>query len=506
MKLIRHITCRPAVVIAPFLTLFVGLSLYINPYRRVHHGHPTQTALSLPHRIQSFDGSWNYTRDANNLLLTQAQCDQAFPDLFVEIDRARDARSDRPITARELDSVTTQSGYVRAMIYKQRLYVIKTGGESLSREIATLFAINRALVSTSEPLPNIEFLVSTESDMNDVPIWTYARRPSDESFWLVPDFEGWAWPGTEGESIKNIFLAAQHAGQSDSRWKNKSAQILWRGEANPRTSVMDQLLTISKEKPWANVELVSESQNNGNDNGHESISEYCKYKFLAHIEKTGYSEMLKYLQLCQSVIVSHRLESIQHHFHLLRSSGSKQNFVEVERDWSDLPERMDWLLKHDDEAKRIADNNVEVFRERYLTQAAEVCYWRRLMREYSKVSPEPKFFTEDALIKHQIRKPAAVHIPRLARASVSGKTQPNVKGDEEYDFEASPLNSEVLQNKAEGAGNQTSTNQTFDAATIEKHKADIYESILPDGSKKGVNKAPKDQVEQDEQVPNMDEL
>jgi hypothetical protein len=100
--------------------------------------------------------------------------------------------------------------------------------------------------------------------------------------------------------------------------------------------------------------------------------------------------------MCRSVIVSHKLDWIQHHSHLLRSSGSQQNFVEVDRDWSNLEKRMKWLRKHDKDAQRIADNSVETFRERYLTQAAEVCYWRRLIQEWAKASDfEPEFFTEE---------------------------------------------------------------------------------------------------------------
>lgn len=60
------------------------------------------------------------------------------------------------------------------------------------------------------------------------------------------------------------------------------------------------------------------------------------------------------------------------------SSGPHQNYVEVERDFSDLPKVMEWLFQNPDKAEHIANNNVKTFRERYLTQAAEACYWRAL--------------------------------------------------------------------------------------------------------------------------------
>jgi len=41
---------------------------------------------------------------------------------------------------------------------------------------------------------------------------------------------------------------------------------------------------------------------------------------------------------------------------------------------------MEYYLNHTEEAERIAKNSVRTFRERYLTTAAEACYWRALIR------------------------------------------------------------------------------------------------------------------------------
>lgn len=53
---------------------------------------------------------------------------------------------------------------------------------------------------------------------------------------------------------------------------------------------------------------------------------------------------------------------------------------------------MEDLLSHPEKAKRIADNSVRVFRERYLTPAAEACYWRELVKVWSEVSFEPVLY------------------------------------------------------------------------------------------------------------------
>ena len=74
------------------------------------------------------------------------------------------------------------------------------------------------------------------------------------------------------------------------------------------------------------------------------------------------------------------------------ANGTQQNFVEVERDFSDLDAKMEHLLAHPEEAKRVADNNVKTFRERYLTPAAEACYWRALFRGWASVSFAPDLY------------------------------------------------------------------------------------------------------------------
>lgn len=100
----------------------------------------------------------------------------------------------------------------------------------------------------------------------------------------------------------------------------------------------------------------------------------------------SYSGSLKYRQACRSVVLAHKLQFIQHYHYLLVPSGPQQNYVEVERDFSDLPSRMNHLLQNPRAAERIADNNVRTFRERYLTPAAEACYWRALWDGYKQVS------------------------------------------------------------------------------------------------------------------------
>lgn len=110
---------RSYLAIAPCILLLLGLFVYWRPQPKVRVEGPSSfISQPAPHQ---FDGKWNYQRDRDNLLLTQGQCDQAFPDLFADIERASAARSAKPITIDELDSITPRNGYIRAMIYDQQV-------------------------------------------------------------------------------------------------------------------------------------------------------------------------------------------------------------------------------------------------------------------------------------------------------------------------------------------------------------------------------------------------
>ncbi|KAK5192133.1 hypothetical protein LTR92_008080 [Exophiala xenobiotica] len=339
-----------------------------------------------------FNGRWKYERDAENLMLNSHQCEQAFPGLFQEVERPVNGRKHSPITLEELDSNPQQNGYVRAMIYDQQLYVIATAGGIYSRELATLHALHRAILSSPEPLPNIEFAFNTDDRIPSVAIWGYARRTEDTNIWLIPDFGHWSWPETKVGSLREVQMKAALTEQIDGwSWSRKIPKILWRG-ATMGLELRERLLNVTADQPWADVKALTWRDKDSMANDLKSMPEHCQYKYLAHTEGNSYSGRLKYLQSCRSVVVAHKMDWIQHYHPLMQSSGPRQNFVEVERNYDNLAEKISWLEQHSSDAERIASNSVKVFRERYLTSAAEVCYWRKLIHGWSKVSFQPEFF------------------------------------------------------------------------------------------------------------------
>lgn len=92
----------------------------------------------------------------------------------------------------------------------------------------------------------------------------------------------------------------------------------------------------------------------------------------------------------------HRRTWIEPYHHLLISSGPTQNFVEVETDFSDLEEKILCLIQDPARAERIARNGINTFRDRYLTPAAQACYWRELIRRWAEVSFMPEVWEFDS--------------------------------------------------------------------------------------------------------------
>lgn len=188
-------------------------------------------------------------------------------------------------------------------------------------------------------------------------------------------------------------MKAEQTEKDDWIWDKKVPKLLWRG-AVMRLELREKLLDVTSDQPWADVKPINWHDHYSVENSVKSMPQHCEYKYLAHTEGNSYSGRLKYLQNCKSVVIAHKMDWIQHHHPLMRSSGPDQNYVQVRRDFKDLQQKIQWLVNHDEDAERIATNNVRTFRQRYLTPAAEVCYWRRLIRSWAAVSFPPDFFKE----------------------------------------------------------------------------------------------------------------
>ncbi|GLA64146.1 hypothetical protein ABZX51_000885 [Aspergillus tubingensis] len=337
--------------------------------------------------------AWEFqpARDGSNEGLDRAQCTNAFPGLFEDVVRATGFwKSQGALAMEDLDEIPLAYGMARAFIHAGELYVVaaRSKGEDHRRKIiAVLSSIHRALVADANRTSqrDIEFVFSVEDKVEDVtnsdhPVWTLARSATEEAVWLMPDFGFWAWENIQN-SIGPYDQVVNRIKRADIPWSEKKPQLVWRGKPSFAPKLRRALMEAARDQPWGDVKQVDWDQRTNII----PMEDHCQYMFIAHVEGRSYSASLKYRQACNSVIVAHKLQYIQHHHYLLVPDGPQQNYVEVERDFSDLSDKLEPLLADPSLAERIANNSVRTFRERYLTKAAEACYWRRLFEGYGSV-------------------------------------------------------------------------------------------------------------------------
>jgi hypothetical protein len=190
----------------------------------------------------------------------------------------------------------------------------------------------------------------------------------------------------------------------------------------------ENLLRVTEQAEWADVQALHgyglvaaggarPTENNLNSTADNAlmIEDFCRYKYVLYTEGITYSGRLQFLQMCRSVLISPPIAWLQHSTHLVRPTfssdlpvppGSQRwapakeidtawpvhyrpeeaNAVFVSPDWTDLERTVAWLEKNPDVADGIARRQRDLFvGEGYLSPAAEVCYWRALIRGWNEV-------------------------------------------------------------------------------------------------------------------------
>jgi hypothetical protein len=350
--------------------------------------------------------SFDYKKDARNFGLDEEQCLVAFPDLYKEIDRAvaRGRETGRKITPEDLETEWRFDGIVRALIHDNELYIIDARGvqgpNHRPRTVATLNAIQRALTAYQGTLPDIEFTFTVHdsaiiTDEDPRITWAYTRLPHQESLWLMPDFGLWAWPDVNVRSYSEL---RKILAETESHFLEKTPKLVWRGSlAVGSHDVRAGLVEHASGQPWSDVQELDWSNATNINTRLLSMQDHCEYMFVAQTEGNTYSGRLKFLLNCHSILFSHKLDWIENYHHLMQSTGGDQNYVQVERDYSDLARKITRLLDpaEVERTQLIADNARRIFHERYLTPAAEACYWRALIRGWAKMQDfEPQFWME----------------------------------------------------------------------------------------------------------------
>ncbi|KAF2503253.1 hypothetical protein BU16DRAFT_569124 [Lophium mytilinum] len=338
-----------------------------------------------------------------SLSLTEAQCACMFPRLTREVDRA----VGRGNFTFERES-GNYKGMVQGRIENGNLHIISVSRESAEEVIwertAVLHQLHRALLTSPEPLPDTVFaLVVNDNPKNNS--WSFARpskEPVGMNYWLMPHFSYWSWPlpfvGMMSDVLSKIAFVEETI-----PWESKVDKAVWRGTPwfNPAGSpnLRPGLLEAAGgQKQWADVQSLK-WESGGKAKNAIAIEDFCKYKYVIYAEGVTYSGRLHYHQACASVLLTPKFNWLQHTSHLIRAVNSSSllssdsidyshaNAVEVSSDWSDLEATVMYLRNHQEIARSIAQRQREVMTEQgHLSPAAETCYWRALIREWSKVA------------------------------------------------------------------------------------------------------------------------
>lgn len=245
---------------------------------------------------------------------------------------------------------------------------------------------------------------------------------------LMPHFSFWGWPLPFVGAFPRV-AAAVDAVEASLPFSKKDPRAVWRGTArfnsphNPH--LRQRLLETTRGASWADVQALAwhETPDDADPDGYASannslmIEDFCRYKYVLHTEGITYSGRFQLLQLCRSVLITPPIAWLQHTTHLVRPLFScdldlgprggeerwsplesvakgwptryrpeEANIIFVSPDWSDLEGTVKWLEDHPEVAEGIATRQREMFAEGgYFSPAAEVCYWRALIRGWSKV-------------------------------------------------------------------------------------------------------------------------
>ena len=164
------------------------------------------------------------------------------------------------------------------------MYIIdeKIGACDRARGLAGLASLYRAITAMPDPrtIPNVEFVIDTEDTPTDrVPddriIWAWLRPRDNQNTWVMPDFDGWAFPHPELGSYISFRERLQFY---ERPFAEKDPRAGWRGAVD-RNDVRKSLIQATRDQEWADVldmELHPENR--------LQMAEFCSYQFPVHTE------------------------------------------------------------------------------------------------------------------------------------------------------------------------------------------------------------------------------
>lgn len=216
-----------------------------------------------------------------------------------------------------------------------------------------------------------------------------------------------------------------------SSWDHKTDQVIWRGTPwfNPLSypRLRQHLLLATAAHPWSDVAALQRNSTAPGYTNALKIEDFCRYKYVMYTEGVTYSGRLGYHMACESVLISAPMTWVTHLGFLLRPvyaedlmggfgglggdevevkereeidmgyrprtppllstvAGYREaNMIYVSPNFDDLEALIMFLEQHPEVGRTMA-RNLRQSSVKYLSGAAETCYWRALIREWSRAA------------------------------------------------------------------------------------------------------------------------
>lgn len=391
------------------------------------------------------------------LTLSQSICRAEFPLLYPQLEVLKQYWSQLGgIKKADVDRLEEVAGrqdrwnWARVVIKGGRLWIRSYRKGQDTRQKALLALLNNAVLSdpafansngtfasvNGQLLPPIDLVMSAgDKDgfpgYDEGPGWVLSKRINDKRAmgnWLAPDFGFMGWPEIQAPTHAEI-VDLQRKTEMEWSWERKDDRAFWRGFPNiypVRKDLMDRTraashLPMGHEDAWADVFATTF----GGEDGPEyrplvALKDHCHRKYLIHSEGNSYSGRSKYLLTCHAVTIAHPLEWTQHFHPALISDvrDPRQNFVELpgphfegleevvrglwDSDGRKRGSEGSWMKARGrgllglQSARKIADNVRDGLRDRYLTPAAIMCYWRAALAAYGEVQATSTWNTSNS--------------------------------------------------------------------------------------------------------------
>jgi hypothetical protein len=154
-------------------------------------------------------------------------------------------------------------------------------------------------------------------------------------------------------------------------WDEKISKSFWRGtgSGDPDDNLRKRVVSHLKNSPHADVKLVGgtpEERLTGLYDSHRPLADFARHKYNLVVDGACIASSLQWVFAsgCVPILVTHPGNNWWFKSYL----EPMKHYVPVAYDLSDVDERLEWLVSHDEEARTIAENAV-AFSRYYLSAA-----------------------------------------------------------------------------------------------------------------------------------------